>query len=76
MSNILVHYTPPTKLELAPHGSIWKAIGDNDTYTFFIQIGTLENINWIRLGDFLEKTFEKNFEDKDFLKMCLEQYSR
>jgi hypothetical protein len=68
--NVLVRYTHPTKFEIAPYGTIWKAMED-DKHMLFIQLGKEENVNWVKMGDFLEGIFGKIIGEEEFIEGCL-----
>jgi len=53
MSNFAtLRYTPPTKYDVAPKGTVCKVICDNDLYTLYIQVSSEEVPNWLKMSDF------------------------
>lgn len=69
---IIQRYTNPTKYDVAPYGTICK---NNDS--LFIQVSkNTESSNWLPLGEFLLKVFQKSILTNDFIKECLELYEK
>jgi len=59
----------------SPYGAIVKVFTDNKDIEVYIQINKDESKpNWARLGEFLEKIFDPNLSDPEFIKNCLNLY--
>ena len=69
----LVRYCPPTKLDIAPFGTIYHVIVDGDLPAHrYIQTSQDETIpQWERMGVFLEKVYEESLDDDQFINECL-----
>ena len=66
---IVTKYTAPTKYEKAPHGTIYKTITGDNKFEYYIQISIdPEHNEWERLGNLLERMFEKNIIPEDAVK--------
>lgn len=69
-----VRYTMPSRLDLAPYGTIVKVIGDND-YELYVQLATEEgSANWKKVRNLLEFVFSDYLCSKDFMDACLDIY--
>ena len=71
MEKVLIRYSHPTVFEAAPYGTIWKEMGDDNKYTFFVQTGKDGLVNWLKMGDFLEDVFRPLLENPDFIEKCM-----
>jgi hypothetical protein len=68
---MLVRHTHPTKFEVAPYGTIWKEIDDENKNVLFIQLGKDGGVNWVKMGDFLEGIFEGLMGEEEFIEGCM-----
>jgi len=76
MQNRIEKYTPPTRFDKEPQGSIWIHKTDTDSVsTLYVQ--TSDNVEvpeWLTLGDLLSKTMREKAFDPKFIKSQLEAY--
>lgn len=71
----LVRYCHPTRFDFEPYGSIWKAFGDNDTYTLYIQVSdNAEDTRWLTLSSFLEIVCHEFLKDTEFIEDSLKLF--
>lgn len=67
-----IRYTPPTRYDKAPYGSLCKVMKDNDESTLYIQINEEEDqAEWMQISDFLEKVFSNHILNNGFINACL-----
>lgn len=73
MKIALQRYCPPTKLDVAPFGTIYHVMVDSDIpQHLYIQVSEDETApQWERMGVFLEKVFEEFLNDDTFVDECL-----
>lgn len=71
----VIRYTIPTKLDVAPYGTICKVVLDNNQSDLFIQLGATE-ASWRRVGNFLESVFEDFLHDDGFVEECLRLFNK
>jgi hypothetical protein len=73
--DLMNRYTPPSKYDLAPFGTIVKVIGDGEETELYIQLSKDEmNANWKKVRHLLERTFSEYIDNKDFINACLDIY--
>lgn len=72
----LVRYTPPTRYDMAPFGTICTVKGETELGDqMYIQVHKEDsNANWIPMGIFLEAVFKNKLIDPQFIIDCLERY--
>ena len=70
----LVRYSIPSRLEPAPFGTIWKAVGDNDNHELYIQVSKDDNPQWLKVRSLLEKAFDNFLANESFIEACLALY--
>lgn len=76
-NNFLERYTPPTKLDIAPYGTLYKEIKDDTDYAYYVQLNpTSDSADWKRLGSILEIVMEFDFLDEDIRKKLLARYKK
>lgn len=68
-------YSPPTRFDAAPFGTLCTVIGDDESQiTYFIQLGHGEHAQWEPLGDFIAFVYKDKIHDPDFISECLKKY--
>jgi len=68
----VVRYTKPCKCDIAEFGTIYKVMGDNDSYELFVQLGSNpEATEWHPIGTLLERSFHRFLLNKEFITLCL-----
>ncbi len=73
---VLVKYSAPTKLCSFPYGQIWKSMHDDEKFSLYIQTNkNIDEPHWMRMSDFLEKAFEDQLSDDEFIKKCLKMFA-
>lgn len=71
----IVRYTHPSRFDFEPYGSIWKAFGDNDEYTLYIQVSEdPSEPKWITIGNFFEVSCREFIGESYFILACLKLY--
>lgn len=75
-SQPLVRYNKPTSLDIAPFGTQWLLMSDNqETEIIYIQLGLEDdNPNWQTMGYLLEENFECYYQDEKFVRDLLKVY--
>ena len=72
VNEVNVRYSAPSKYDIANHGTIFKVMGENNSYELFVQCSSnLESPEWKPINYLLEKTFHDFLTDKDFISLCL-----
>jgi len=67
----------PTEYEKAAYGAVLKVIKDNNEGDYYIQTSqNEEEPRWMSIGSFLEKAFEKSFDDTTFIMNILELFKQ
>lgn len=73
----VMKYSCPTKYDMAPYSTMWRAHKDNDECDVFIQVSEIiQEPTWINIGTFLEKSFEEQLENENFIDDCLKRYKK
>jgi hypothetical protein len=66
----LLKYTPPSQYDIWPLGSFWE---DGDD--LYVQVSdNPETAKWIRMGEFLEASFDHLIHDDTFMLECMNLY--
>ena len=75
MNNVtFVRYTPPSKYDPAPKGTVCKVICDNNISTLYIQTGAENVISWLKMSDFLEGALHSLLGAPGLLEACMNLY--
>ena len=67
-------YVVPSKIDVAPYGTIYNVIGDNNTPSLYIQLGTEPIINWQPMSFLMGHIFSPCYTDPAFIELCLALY--
>lgn len=71
----MIRYSHPTKYDLAPYGTMWRAIGDEGRFELYIQVSDdQDNPTWVSIPAFFEKVFIDFTQDPKFMDECLILY--
>lgn len=73
--DITVRYTVPNKLDIAPYGTIYKVMLEDDKGEYYIQLGASDS-SWMRMSNFLEFVFSDYLNDEGFVDECLRLFNR
>lgn len=70
----IARYTPPTRFDKSPFGTIVKVIlsDDGSIFKYYIQIGDQDEMEWVTYGEFLEIVMENSLEDNKFMSVALD----
>ena len=72
----LIKYVPPTKMDLAPFGTLYHVFIENGSpHDIYIQLSNDEPLpHWESIGSFLTQVFHKDIADQTFIDTCLGRY--
>lgn len=74
--HIVTRYGNPTKYSIEPVGTQWHMMDDNGVLNaIFIQASNDESdMQWVRLGDVLERVFHTSLQDPSFMHYVVSRY--
>lgn len=76
VNEIVIRYSAPTKYDVAKFGTIYKVMGDDESYELFVQLSEEDSVaNWQPMSYLLEKTFRSFLTNPDFVSQCLHLFS-
>jgi hypothetical protein len=72
----LIRYSPPTRYDIAPFGTICKVIDDGNTPKYFIQFNKEpDTARWESMSYLLENVFNDYITNTEFIDACLKAYN-
>lgn len=71
-----LRYNPPTRLDCAEFGTLYRVLNDDESHTLWVQSNKdHEQPKWIKVGDLLEKILSENIaDDERIMPLILELY--
>ena len=76
MAHITERFTPPTKLDFAEHGTIYKVTTDASVDLYIQASKDEEKPLWLSEGRFLKEAFSGWITNKEFLQTALDAYEK
>jgi len=77
VNEVPVKYLAPGRYDVANYGTIYKVMGDGESYEYFVQLSEdLESPDWKPIGFLIEKTFEPYLMNKEFMNACLNIHAK
>jgi hypothetical protein len=68
----IIRYTPPSKYDIEPFGSVCRVMESEKLMDLYIQTSKdVQTPIWMPIGAFLEMVFEKEIQQEVFIKECL-----
>lgn len=72
--DLITRYAPPSRLDLAPYGTIVKVIGDDDE-ELYVQLSQEDNVSeWKKVRNLLGFVFKDYIFNQGFMNACLDIY--
>lgn len=67
MMDIIQRICEPNKFDVQPQYTVCKVDKDNGIHVYYIQLGTLEEINWQPISAILDTLCKPLYEDHHFI---------
>ena len=76
LDNNKLRYTPPSRLDCAPYGTVLYVDSEKDGLIIYIQLGpNQDEPNWTKGRNLLESVFQDLLNNKKFVETCAEIFT-